>query len=86
MQGPPPTGEVWVESRLLALLGRKLGDAVAIGGLSLRLAGVLVQEPDRGGSLFQFAPRVIMNPSDLAASSLLGPASRDALAELLQPE
>ena len=47
-----------------------------LGELSLELAGVVQREPDRGGSLFQLAPRVMINYRDLAASGLLGPASR----------
>ena len=74
--GPPPAGQVWVEPRLLALLNRQLGDSVPLGQLNLRIAGLIVEEPDRGGNLFQFAPRVMLDAATLADSGLLGPASR----------
>jgi putative ABC transport system permease protein len=75
-RGPPEAGSIWVESRLLPLLGRKVGDPVPLGQLSLRIAGIIDQEPDRGGNLFQFAPRVMLDAAALADSGLLGPASR----------
>lgn len=75
-RGPPAPGSVWVEQRLLTLLGKPLGGRIRLGQLQLTLAGVLVEEPDRGGNLFQFAPRVMLHPDDLARSGLLGPGSR----------
>ncbi len=74
---PPLPGQVYVES----VVRNKMSSDVAthrlpLGELSLELAGVVQQEPDRGGSLFQLAPRVMINYRDLATSGLLGPASR----------
>ncbi len=73
--GPPP-GEVWVEGRLLGLLAAEVGDSLGLGEISPRIGAVLSFEPDRGGSLFQLAPRVLMNTADLEASGLVSPASR----------
>jgi putative ABC transport system permease protein len=73
--GPPP-GEVWVESRLLPLLGAALGDAVGLGESRLRMGAILSNEPDRGGALFALAPRVMLSQSDLAATGLITEASR----------
>ncbi|WP_295386725.1 FtsX-like permease family protein [uncultured Thiodictyon sp.] len=72
----PPRGEVWVEARLLRLLGEPLGAAVGLGETRLRLGAILSYEPDRGGGLFQFAPRVLINAADLPATGLVSPASR----------
>ena len=72
----PPAGEVWVESRLLRLLDAAIGDTVGLGEARLRIGAVLSFEPDRGGNLFQLAPRVLMSQSDLAATGLVSEASR----------
>jgi len=74
-QGPPP-GEVWVEARLLRLLEAPLGSEVGLGETRLRIGAILSYEPDRGGSLFQLAPRLLMNAADLPATGLVSPASR----------
>lgn len=74
--GPPPSGSIWVAPRLLTLLNAKVGDSVPLGELTVRIAGVIAKEPDSGGNLFQFAPRVMIDSSALADSGLLGPASR----------
>lgn len=76
VQGPPAKGDIYVEPRLLALLDRQVGDEVPLGRLSVRIAGIIGQEPDRGGNLFQFAPRVMIDLAALPDSGLLGPASR----------
>lgn len=72
----PPSGEVWVESRLLHLLGTKLGDRVGLGAAHPTLGAILGEEPDRAGALFAFAPRVMMNLADLPATGLVSAASR----------
>jgi putative ABC transport system permease protein len=76
VQGPPPTGQAWLAPRLLSLLGKTVGDKLQLGRLTLTIAATIAEEPDRGGSLFQFAPRVLIDLSALPASGLLGPASR----------
>lgn len=74
--GGPARGEVWVESRLLGLLDARVGDSLGLGESRLRIGTVLSLEPDRGGNLFQLAPRVLMNAADLPATDLVGEASR----------
>ncbi|MGE5154273.1 MAG: ABC transporter permease [Bdellovibrio bacteriovorus] len=76
VEGGPKPGEIWVESRLLRLLGAEIGDSVGLGEARLRISAILSFEPDRGGNLFQLAPRVLMNASDLPATGLVGEASR----------
>lgn len=75
-QGVPPRGEAWVEGRLLERLGLSLGDRVAIGDTELRLTKLLLLEPDRAGSFFALAPRVMMNLDDIPATGLIAPGSR----------
>ena len=74
--GGPPAGEIWVESRLLRLLGVDIGAMLGLGESRLRIGAILSHEPDEGGSLFNLAPRVLMNHADLDATGLIGPASR----------
>jgi putative ABC transport system permease protein len=76
VEGGPAAGEIWVESRLLRLLDAEIGDAVGLGDTRLRIGAILSFEPDRGGNLFQLAPRVLMNAADLPATGLVGEASR----------
>jgi putative ABC transport system permease protein len=76
VSGPPPPGEVWVDTQLLARLGATVGGALALGHGKLAISGVITFEPDRGGMGFSLAPRVMMNAADLEATGLVGPGSR----------
>jgi len=72
----PGPGEIWVEPGLLEALDVKQGDELALGERTLRIAEVLMSEPDRGAGFMNFAPRVMMNQTDLASTKLVQPASR----------
>jgi len=72
----PASGEAWVEPALLEALELKLGDELLLGERRLRIAEVLLSEPDRGAGFMNFAPRVMMNQADLPATQLVQPASR----------
>jgi putative ABC transport system permease protein len=73
----PQAGSAWVEARLRDRVEARIGEsAVQLGELQLFAAGVLVDEPDRGGNLFQLSPRLMVAYSDAERSGLLGPASR----------
>jgi putative ABC transport system permease protein len=74
--GALPAGEAWGEARLFAQLGVAPGTAIEVGELRLPLARVVTEEPDRGGDLLQFAPRVLMHLDDVPRTGLVGPASR----------
>src|SRR5450432_2027550 len=74
-QAPAP-GTVWVDAAVLDSLGLTVGDALLLGDASLRIANVIVIEPDRGTGFASFAPRVMLNVTDLAATGLVQPASR----------
>lgn len=73
---PPSAGEVWLEPRIMAVLSLKLGDTIQLGEQTLKVAGVLEREPSRGGDMFSFAPRAMMNTQDLAATKLIQFGSR----------
>ncbi|MFP4611528.1 MAG: ABC transporter permease, partial [Thiohalophilus sp.] len=72
----PAPGELWVNARLLPLLDVKMGDTVSLGDQRFTLRKVLRYEPDRGGDMFNVAPRVLMNSRDLDATGLIGSGSR----------
>lgn len=74
--GAPERGTVWVDASLLEALGLKLGDPMLLGDATLRIANVILAEPDRGAGFTSFAPRVLMNEADLPATALIQPASR----------
>jgi putative ABC transport system permease protein len=72
----PPAGEVWLDSRLFPALGVAVGDAVTVGVAELRVGRVLADEPDRGGSFFDFGPRLLMRTGDVARTEVVRPGSR----------
>ncbi len=72
----PAPGEVFVDAALPAMLGLKLGDPLLLGDASLRIAKLIVIEPDRGAGFLSFSPRVMLNEADLPATGLVQPASR----------
>ncbi|MCK6414560.1 MAG: FtsX-like permease family protein [Giesbergeria sp.] len=72
----PAPGEVWVDAPLLDALGLRMGDPLLLGDASLRIARIIVVEPDRGAGFMAFAPRVMVNAADVAATGLVQPASR----------
>jgi putative ABC transport system permease protein len=47
-----------------------------LGDASLRITKIIVSEPDRGAGFMNFAPRVMLNSADMAATGLIQPASR----------
>ncbi len=67
-------GEIGVDDGLLRRLNLRVGEAVGIGAQSFRVAARIVRDvdPSFGG----FAPRVLMNASDVAATGLLREGSR----------
>ncbi len=74
--GAPVPGTVWVDASVLDALNLQVGDPLLLGDASLRIAAVLLQEPDRGAGFSNFAPRVMLHADDLAATGLIQPASR----------
>lgn len=72
----PAPGTVWVDPALLDALQLKVGDALLLGDAKLKIDRLIVVEPDRGAGFMAFAPRVLLNDADLAATALIQPASR----------
>lgn len=72
----PNPGTVWVDAALLPSLNAKVGDLLSLGQSKFRIAGVITQELDKGAGFLNFAPRVMMRESELAATQLIGFGSR----------
>ncbi|MBX3657348.1 MAG: ABC transporter permease [Ramlibacter sp.] len=72
----PAQGDAWIDAPLLDALGLKMGDSLLLGDASLRIARIIVTEPDRGAGFMSFSPRVMINEADVARTRLVQPASR----------
>lgn len=72
----PARGTVWVDPRMFQNLGVNMDDTIEIGAGHFQVTRIVTYEPDRGGDLFNIAPRIIMNLADLEATQLLLPGSR----------
>ncbi len=72
----PAAGEVWLDSRLFPALGVEVGDVIHVGDATLRVGRVLSDEPDRGGSFFDFGPRLLMRMDDVPLTNVVKPGSR----------
>ncbi|MCZ6854073.1 MAG: ABC transporter permease, partial [Gammaproteobacteria bacterium] len=80
----PDLGEIWLDSRLFPSLGISLGDTVEVGFAELKVAKVLTREPDRGGTLFDLGPRLLMRMEDVPATEVVQPGSRISYRLLLK--
>lgn len=74
--GIPQPGTIWIDERLASSLSARVGDAISVGMLALRVAAILTLEPDRGLNFFSVAPRLLLNIADLEATGLIQPGSR----------
>ncbi len=72
----PAVGEVWLDSRLYALLDVQLGDRVQIGDSYFAIVAAARTEPDQGASFSGYGPRVLMNIEDIPATDVVQPGSR----------
>ena len=72
----PAPGQAWVEAPLLDALGLQMGDELLLGDSRLRITEIIAFEPDRGAGFMSFAPRVMIQQQDVAATGLIQPASR----------
>ena len=79
----PSAGECWPDSRLAAALGAHVGGTLTVGASTLRVSRILISRPDQGSAFVEFAPALLMNDADLAATRLVQPASRMQYALLL---
>ena len=64
-----------VAGPLMARLGIAVGDRITVGDTSVRIAAVLLREPDRVGGLFSLGPRVLVGRETLDAAQVLLPGA-----------
>ena len=81
--GIPAAGECWPDSRLAAALGVGIGGQLNVGQQTLRVTRILISRPDQNATFVEFAPALLINDADLAATKLVQPASRARYALLL---
>jgi putative ABC transport system permease protein len=74
--GIPAPSTVWVDANLLSGLQLTPGQTLRLGDMTFTIAALIVAEPDRGASFMNFAPRVMLSESDLAATHLIRYGSR----------
>lgn len=82
----PEPGEVWLDGRLFPSLAVELGDRVEVGYAKLTISKVLTSEPDRGGSMYDLGPRLLMRIEDVPATQVVQPGSRISYRLLLRGE
>lgn len=68
--------EAWIDPTLAATLNLALGDTLRIGAVEFRVAGLILQEPDRGMNFVNLSPRVLIRHERLADTQLIQPGSR----------
>ncbi|PKO25543.1 MAG: hypothetical protein CVU35_03660, partial [Betaproteobacteria bacterium HGW-Betaproteobacteria-8] len=72
----PQAGTVWLEPRLASLLEVKVGDTLEVGERQMPVSAILEREASRGGDMFSFAPRLMMNLADVPSTGLIQYGSR----------
>ncbi len=75
-QGIPERGSIWVDGRFLSRLELQVGEEVSVGEGRFVVAARIVKDVDQSIGFSSFAPRVMMNMQDLAATGLLQEGSR----------
>ncbi|MEO6104720.1 MAG: FtsX-like permease family protein, partial [Pseudoxanthomonas sp.] len=75
-QGIPAPGTLWMSQAGAETLDAKVGDLIGIGDSKLRLAALVVQEPDASLDYFNVAPKAFLNLADLPATGLVQEGSR----------
>lgn len=73
--GAPTGTEAWIAETALERLSIAVGDSFKVGTVTLRVAGVIKDEPDRLSEGFQLGPTVIVAADVPAAAGLLAPGA-----------
>src|SRR5688572_7553372 len=75
---------VVVATELLARLNLKIGDMLRIGGADFRVAGQVLEEPDKLSITFTLGPRVFMSSGGVGRTALIDKGSRVEYRALLK--
>ena len=73
-----------VAPELLSRTGLKLGDVLHVGGAAFRIAGTVLEEPDKLSITFTLGPRVFLSLESLSRTALIGKGSRVEYRALLK--
>ncbi len=65
-----------LEQQVLDRLEANIGDTLKIGSAFLKIADVVISEPDRPVSFFSFGPRIFINEKNLESINLIKKGSR----------
>ncbi len=84
VQEAPLPGEAWLVSRLFSALNISVGDKIDIGNVRLKVAKVLVKEPDSAQAFFGVSPRIIINEADISKTGAVRKGSRIHYAWMLK--
>src|SRR6185295_14021643 len=71
VQTIPGPGEAWLETRLFAQLGVKIGDRIRVGNNELKVARILDYRPDQGSQFVDLAPTLLMRLDEVPATGLM---------------
>ncbi len=74
--GGPARGTLWMSRAGADALNAKLDDVIGIGSTELRLAALVIQQPDGASNYFDVAPKVFLALDDLPATRLIQQGSR----------
>src|SRR5688572_8194543 len=75
---------VVVATELLSRVNLKIGDTLRIGGADFRIAGQVLEEPDKLSISFTLGPRVFMSSDGVARTALIDKGSRVEYRALLR--
>lgn len=75
-RGIPAPGEAWAAPEVFYQLGLSPGSMIELGNSRFKLTRIINFEMDAGGSVFRFAPRLMINIDSLPDTGLITPASR----------
>ena len=73
--GAPPSGSAWLAEGGAQRLGVAPGDSIVIGSQTLRVGGIIADEPDRLGEGFTLGPVVIVAADLPARAGLTAPGA-----------
>ncbi|MBY0439889.1 MAG: FtsX-like permease family protein, partial [Burkholderiales bacterium] len=75
-RGVPARGTVWVDTRMVALLGVDGGDTIELGDRSFTIAGVFERDAEASVGFLSMSPRILVNALDLPETGLVQASSR----------
>jgi putative ABC transport system permease protein len=76
VEGGPAPGAVWLSRAGADALDARVGDTIGVGTAELRLAALVLQEPDGAIDYFNVAPKVFLDLKDLPRTGLIQQGSR----------